>query len=99
MKNDDRIKYMISGYYGIKKMDSYPRKLFILKEVEEHIKEYLKYNKVEGVDYRELAATIEKNSLKEKLQDALILLNDINGPFDLILIIKRKVKELRMNDL
>ena len=98
MKNDDRIKYMISGYYGIKTLDSYPRKLFILKDIEEHIKDYLKLNKVEGFNYHELAEELSKRSLKEKLQDSLILINEMNGPIDLTIIIKRMVKELRMND-
>lgn len=98
MKFDDRIKYMISGYYGIKTLDSYPRKLFILKEIEEHIKDYLKKNKVEGYDYKKLAEELKNRSLKEKLQDSLILINEMNGPIDLTIIIKRMVKDLRMND-
>lgn len=98
MKFDDRIKYMISGYYGIKTLDSYPRKLFILKEIEEHIKDYLKTNKVEGYDYKKLAEELKNRSLKEKLQDSLILINEMNGPIDLTIIIKRMVKDLRMND-
>lgn len=98
MKYDDRIKYMISGYYGIKKMDEYPRKLFILKDVENYIKDYLKYNKVDDFDYYALAEELEKTSLKDKLQDSLIVLNEMNGPIDLTLMIKLKVKELKYND-
>lgn len=98
MKYDDRIKYMISGYFGIKKMDEYQRKIFVLKDVEKHILDYLKYNKVEGFDYYALKDELEKTSLKEQLQDSLILLNEMNGPIDLILMIKLKVKELKYND-
>ena len=98
MKYDDRIKYMLSGYFGIKKMDEYSRKLFVLNDVEKYIKDYLKYNKVEGFDYYALANEIEKTSLKEKLQDSLILLNEMDGPIDLTLMIKLKVKELKYND-
>lgn len=98
MKYDDRIKYMIGGYLGIKELKDYERKIYVLKEIETYIKEYLKTNKVEGFDYYALASTIEKNSLKEKLQDSLILLNEMNGPIDLILLIKLKVKELKYQD-
>ena len=98
MKYDDRIKYMLSGYFGIKEIDNYERKLFILKDVEKYIKDYLKVNKVEGVNYYDFADAIEKTSLKEKLQDSLIVLNEIDGPIDLILLIKLKVKELKYND-
>lgn len=98
MKYDDRIKYMLSGYFGIKEISNYERKLFVLKDVERYIKEYLKTNKVDGVNYYELAETIEKNTLREKIQDSLIVLNEINGPIDLILLIKLKIKELKYND-
>lgn len=98
MKYDDRIKYMISGYFGIKELTNYDRKLFVLKDVEKYILEYLKTNKVDGYDYYELAESIEKTSLKDKLMDSLIVLNEIDGPIDLILLIKLKVKELKYND-
>ena len=98
MKNDDRIKYMISGYYGVKKLDAYPRKIYILKDIENYIKDYLKDNKVDGYNYYELAEHLEKNTLKEKLQDSLILINEMNGPIDLTLLIKRMIKDLRYND-
>ena len=98
MKYDDRIKYLLSGYFGIKEINNYERRLFILKDIENYIKDYLKINKVDDFDYYELAESIEKTSLKEKLQDSLIVLNEIDGPIDLILLIKQKVKELKYND-
>ena len=98
MKYDDRIKYMLGAYFGIKKMDEYSRKIFVLKDIENYIKDYLKDNKVDDFDYLKLAKEIEKNSLKEQLLDALILLNEMDGPLDLILMIKLKVKELKYND-
>ena len=55
-------------------------------------------NKVDGYNYYELAENLEKNSLKEKLQDSLILVNEMNGPIDLTLMIKRMIKDLRYND-
>ncbi len=99
MKNDDRIKYLLSGYFGIKSMDNYQSKLYYLKEVEKYIKDYLKNCKVDGFDYYELAENIEhNNSLKQKLQDALIVINDMKGPIELELLIKLKIKEIKYNE-
>lgn len=98
MSYDDRFKYLVGGYFGIKSMDAYTRRLYILKEVENYIKQYVHSTK-EDVDYRQIAYEIEKTeSLKEKLQDSLILLNEIDGPIELILMIKLKVKELKYSD-
>jgi hypothetical protein len=99
MKDDDSIKYLISGYYGIKTMDNYSSKLYYLKEVENLIHDYLKYNKIEGINYYELAEDIEKNnSLKTKLQDSLIVINQMKGPIELELLIKAKIKEIKYNE-
>lgn len=99
MKYDDRIKYLIGGYFGIKTMDSYSSKLFILKDVENYIIAYLRDNKIEGFDYQRLADEIEeKSSLKEKLQDSLIVLNEMKGPIELELLIKLKIKEIKYNE-
>lgn len=96
MKYDDRFKYLVGGYFGVKTMDSYSRKLFILKDIENYIKDYVKENKIEGFNYLEEAERInDEVSLREKLQDSLIVLNEIDGPIELILMIKLKVKELK----
>lgn len=99
MKNDDRIKYLLSGYFGIKTMDNYGSKLYFLKSVEQYIKDYLKISKVDEINYYELAEYIDKNnSLKSKLQDALIVINDMKGPIELELLIKLKIKEIKYNE-
>lgn len=95
MKYDDDYKYMISGYYGIESLDEYERKLYILHDVKKHIDNYLKYNRVDGFDYEKLNEDIKNNTpIDHKLADALILLNQINGPMDLVILIKRKIKEM-----
>ena len=46
-------------------------------------------------DYRKTAMEIEKEvPLKTKLQDSLLVLNKINGPIELILLIKKRIKKL-----
>lgn len=96
MKVIDRFNYLVGGYYGVKSIDNYPRRLYILKDIENYIKDYIHDNYEDSRDYKSEAEKIEKEtSLKEKLQDSLILLNEMDGPIDLILLIKLKVKELK----
>lgn len=98
MKYDDRFKYLVGGYFGIKAMDEYNSKLYILKDIENYIREYCKLSE-EKYDYKSIAEEIYENtSLKEKLQDSLILLNDIKGPIELVIMIKQKIKEIKYNE-
>ena len=98
MKYDDRFKYLVGGYFGIKTIDEYSSKLYILKEIENYIRKYVSMSD-EDINYKEIALEIEKNaSLKEKLQDSLILLNDIKGPIELVILIKRKIKEIKYHE-
>lgn len=98
MKNDDRFKYLVGGYYGIKSMDDYQSKLYVLKDVEKYIEDYCNSGE-EKYDYKSIAEEIYANtSLKEKLQDSLILLNDMKGPIELVIMIKQKIKEIKYNE-
>ncbi len=98
MKYDDRFKYLVGGYFGIKSMDEYQSKLYILKDVENYIRDYCSKSD-EDLDYKSISEEIFKStSLKEKLQDSLILLNDIKGPIELVIMIKQKIKEIKYNE-
>lgn len=98
MKYDDRFKYLVGGYFGIKAMDEYSSKLYVLKDVEDYIRKYVKFSD-SNVDYKSIAEDIKnRESLKEKLQDSLILLQEINGPMELVLMIKLKIKEIKYNE-
>lgn len=92
----DKFKYLVGGYFGIKTIDEYPSKLYILKDLENYIREYIRDLNDDSVDYKGIANKIkEEATIREKLQDSLIVLNELNGPIELILIIKLKVKELK----
>lgn len=98
MKYDDRFKYLVGGYFGIKTMDEYSSKLYVLKDVEDYIRKYVNLSD-SNVDYKSIAEEIKnRESLKEKLQDSLILLQEINGPMELVLMIKLKIKEIKYNE-
>lgn len=94
MELENQFKYLVGGYYGVSLMDNYPLKEYMLKEIEEYIKAVVKENTIKDFDYKKEAEDIKENmSDKTKLQDALIVLNLIKGPMDLVFLIKERLKE------
>ncbi len=95
MSREDEFKMLVGGYFGIEEMDEYKLKLYVLQEIEEYIKKLILENFVENFEYRKEAESIKNDlSLKRKLQDSLLTLRKIDGPLDLILLIKNKIYEL-----
>lgn len=93
MTIEDEYRLYLGAYYGVQAMDSYELKVYILKEIEDFIKNFLKNNKIDNIE--EVKAYVKDNiPLKTKLQDSLILLNKLNAPMELILLIKKRLKEL-----
>lgn len=91
----DQFNYFVGGYFGIREMDEYELKVYILKEVEEYITEFVLKNPISNFDYREEAIKIEENmNLKTKLQDALIVLHKINAPMEIIFMVKSRLKSI-----
>lgn len=98
MQFDDPYKYMISGYYGIELLDEYKDKLYLLKDIKNYINAYLEDNRVPNFDYDSLNREIEKNNSEiDKLQDALLLLNNMNGPMEVSIMIRQKLDDLKRN--
>ena len=95
MELEDRFRYLVGGYYGVSLMDSYSLKEYVLKDIEDYIRDFIDVNPIENFDYRKEANIIkEKVSERTKLQDALLVLNLINGPIDLVFLIKNRLKKL-----
>ena len=93
MELENQFKYLVGGYYGVSLMDIYPLKEYMLKEIEEYIRAVVKENTIKDFDYKKEAEDIKENmSDKTKLQDALIVLNLIKGPMDLVFLIKERLK-------
>lgn len=96
MELEDQFRYFVGGYYGVNLMDEYPLKEYILKDIENYVKEYFKENPINNFNYYEEHIKVKENvSDKVKLQDALIVLNIIKGPMDLVFLIKEKLKKYR----
>ncbi len=96
MELENQFRYLVGGYYGVSLIDEYPLKEYILKDIEEYIRAVVQENPIKDFDYLEEAKKVkEKLSDKTKLQDALIVLNLMKGPMDLVLMIKARLKNLQ----
>lgn len=94
MELENQFRYLVGGYYGILLMDDYPLKEYVLKDIENYIKDFVKINPIDNFNYYEEHINIKDNiSEKRKLQDALLVLNIIKGPMDLVFLIKDKLKK------
>ncbi len=97
---EDTFRYLVGAYYGIAEMDNYDLKEYVLKDIEQYIREYIKENPVKNFDYMKEAIEVEKErSLKTKLQDSLLVLPKVNASMELILLVKSKLKELREEEI
>ena len=92
MKFEENFRLLVSGYYGIYEMDEYPLKLYVLKDIENYIREYVRNSEVFDLDYQKIVDEVKNIPLKVKLQDSLYVLNKLEGPLDLIILIKGKIK-------
>ena len=97
MEIDDTYRYMISGYFGVMEMDTYNLKEYVLKDIENYIREFVRQNPSSNFDFSiEVQKIKDTVPVKTKLQDALLVLNKMdNAPMDLILDIKHRLKTLK----
>ncbi len=94
----DEFKYLVGGYYGIREMDEYDLKIYVLKDIENYIRDYIETNPIDNYDYKKEAEKInDELSLKTKLQDSLLVLNKIDAPIKLILMVKQRLKAMDHN--
>ena len=90
----DQLRYLIGGYFGVSLIDEYPLKEYVLKDIDEYIKNFIDTNNI-GIDTynREFIDVKDNLGDKVKLQDALLVLNKINASMDLVFIIKNRLKK------
>ena len=92
----NQFRYLVGGYYGVSLMDEYDLKEYMLKDIENYIRDFIDVNPIDNFDYKEEALLIKDNlSEKRKLQDALLVLNKMNGPMDLVFLIKKRLKKYK----
>ena len=92
----DQFKTYVGAYYGVNSMDEYDLKVYVLKEIEQDIKNFIIINELDKKECLLLAKEVEDNvSLKTKLQDSLLILYKMNDYMELIFMIKSKLKKLK----
>lgn len=100
MELEDEFKYLVGAYYGIRSMDNYDLKVYILKDIEKYIKNFIKTNPIENYNYKEESEKINQElSLKTKLQDSLLILPKIDAPMELVFLVKAKIRKLKEEEL
>ena len=96
MTLEDEFKYLVGGYFGVREMDNYDLKVYVLEDIENYIRDFIEINPIDDYDYKSEAIKINDTmSLKTKLQDSLIVLNKINAPMELIFLIKVRLEEMK----
>ena len=91
----DQYRYLVGGYYGVSMVDEYPLKEFVLKDIEKYIENFREVNPIENFDYKRESEIVKDTvSDRVKLQDALLVLNKINGSMDLVFLIKKRLKQM-----
>ena len=96
MTLEDEFKYLVGGYYGVREMDEYDLKVYILKDIENYIKDFIVTNPIPNYNYKEEARKLEDElSLKTKLQDSLLVLNKIDAPMELVFLIKQRLEQMK----
>lgn len=96
----DTFKYLVGAYYGIAEMDEYDLKEYVLKDIEEYIKQFISENPIRDFDYIKEANEVEsKRELKTKLQDSLVVLPKVNASTELILLVKSRLKKIREEEI
>ncbi|MGN1372082.1 MAG: hypothetical protein ACI4XM_07415 [Candidatus Coprovivens sp.] len=97
---DDTFRYLVGAYYGISEMDEYDLKEYVLKDIEEYIRSFVKQNSIKNFNYKEEANRVMcDRELKTKLQDSLIVLPKVNASTELILLVKERLKRIREEEI
>ncbi len=95
MSLEDQFKLLVGGYYGITYLDEYDLKVYILKDIEDYIRSFVKINPIKDYNYLEEAEKFQKElSKKTKLQNALLVLHKIEAPIEVVLLVKKQIKLL-----
>lgn len=93
MNTYDELKMLYGAYLGVSEMDNYKTKEYILEDIKKVIDEHI--NKNNMYYYDEVLEKAKEQTLITNLQDSLIVLKRINGPMELNLLIKEKIRNLK----
>ena len=87
---EEKLNLLVEAYYGLFEMDEYDLKEFELKKLKDEIDNFINEYNINNFDFESVKNNI---SLRTKLQSLLIVLNKNNRPLELILLVKRRLKD------
>ena len=87
---EEKLNLLVEAYYGLLEMDEYDLKEFELKKLKDEIDNFINEYNINNFDFESVKNNI---SLRTKLQSLLIVLNKNNRPLELILLVKRRLKD------
>ena len=95
---ENEFRLLIGAYYGVQMMDGYDLKVYVLKDIQEEQKKFLREHPLPNFDIKRESQIIQNGKLASKLQDALIVLNRIDASRELIHMIRTRLKEETKKD-
>ena len=96
MNNEEIInmyRMIVSAYYGMQMMDEYDLKVYVLKNIDDYRKSFIKENNLK-LDFAKEDELVEERTTKSKLQDTLIVLNKINASMEIIHLVKERLNRI-----
>ena len=60
----DQFRYLVGGYYGVEYIDEYDLKVYVLKDIENYIKDFVEINPIDNFDYEKEALLVKDNVIK-----------------------------------
>ena len=85
MKLEEQFQYLVGGYFGVELLDEYDLKIYLLKDIEKYIIDFLNANPIKDFDYINEA---------KKIKDALLILNLMDVQMQVIFLIKKRLKKM-----
>jgi len=84
---------LLGAYYGILSIDEYELKAYVLKDIKKLISDY-EVLLESGIDLKKEEDSVKMRvSIRVKWQDALTILNEIDGDKELMYIIRMRIKQ------
>lgn len=96
MTLENQFRMLVGGYYGVLEMEEHELRIFILKDIEDYIREFIELNPILNFNYREEAELVNKSlTLKRKLQDTLRVLPLVEAPLEFILLVQKTLRKIQ----
>ena len=94
MNIEDTYRYLVAGRFGIELIDEYKLKEYILLDIDKYIDDFIDSNEI-NFDIEKVREEVRDTySDRVKLQDSLLVLQSIEGPMELVFLVKSYLKKL-----